>query len=216
ALVAALASAKDAAEEIARGPALGLRAVETGGGRWYLVAFDGPRFLCLTDGLAPEVSTRRVHDAAAASLLQERLEQLVDAAALRRLAAAVGRALARGEEDPDVAASLARVAQAALDLAGWRDAPERVVASVPDLDQASRMHERVRGAYGEFVRASEPLVADQAALAADRVDALRGVEEAAGAAGVGESLARRLGAAMEDCDEGAGAVVAAHVTRLDP
>jgi hypothetical protein len=46
--------------------------------------------------------------------------------------------------------------------------------------------------------------------------ALRGVEEAAGRAGVGESLAQRLGATMEDCDEAAAQVVAAHLTRLHP
>lgn len=214
-LAADLASARDAAEAVARVPALGLRAVETGAGRWYLCAFEGPRFLCLTAALAPEPTSRRVHDAAAASLLQERLEQLVDGEALRALAAAVGRALARGEEDAAVADALGRIAEEALALAAWIEAPERALASVPGLDAASRLHERIRTAYGTFVRASEPLVADQDSLAPERVGALRGVEEAAGAALVGESLAQRLGAVMDDCDEAAAAVVAAHITPLD-
>jgi hypothetical protein len=213
-LAADLASAQRAAEVVANRESLGLRAVETGAGRWYLCAFEGPEFLCLTGALAPEPSERRVRDAAAASLLQERLEQLVDPGALRALAEAVGRALARGEEDRAVAEALGRVAQSALDLAAWREAPERALASVPDLDRATRLHEAVRAAYGAFARASEPLVERQDSLAADRIAALRGVEEAAGAAGVGESLARRLGAAMDDCHEAAGAVVAAHITRL--
>lgn len=215
-LAAQLAAARDAAEAVAQRPSLGLRAVEPGAGRWYLCAFEGPSFLCLTADLAPEASERRTRDAATASLLHERLEQLVDAYLLRDLAAAVGRALARADEDAGVCETLGQVAQAALDLASWREAPERTIASIPDLDAGSRLHERLRGAYRRFVIATDPLVPHQDTLDPDRMAALRGVEEAAGRAGVGESLAQRLGATMEDCDEAAAQVVAAHLTRLHP
>jgi hypothetical protein len=211
ALAADLAGARDRAEDLVGRPTLGLRAIETGAGRWYLCAFPGPTFLCLTGALAPETFERRARDAAAAGLLQERVEQLVDADALQGLAAAAGRALARGDEDAATAGALGAVAEAALELAAWRAAPERALASVPELDHAVRLHEGVRTAYGRFVHASEGLVAGQDSLDAGRVALLRGVEEAAGAAGVGESLARRLGDAMEDCEEAAGQVVSAHV-----
>lgn len=213
---ARLVAAREAADEIAGRPSLGLRAVEPGGGRWYLCAFDGPAFLCLTDGLCPESSARRTRDAAAAGLLYERLEQYLDSDRLRDLVAAVSRVLARGEEGTRTADALAGMAQACLDVAGWMDAPERVIASLPQLDEACRRHEHLRRAYARFVAATDPLVAAQDAIAPDRVAALGGVEEAAGEAGLGESLAQRLGAAMEDCDEAATQVVAAHITPLQP
>jgi len=215
-LVTQLAAAREAAETLAKRPSLGLRAVEPGAGRWYLCAFEGPSFLCLTAELAPEPSMRRTRDAAAASLLHERLEQLVDSGLLRDLAGAVGRALARTDEDAAVCEALGRLAQAALDLAAWRDAPERTIASVPDLDAGSRLHERLRAAYARFVAATDPLVAVQETLDPGRVVGLRGVEEAAGRASVGESLAQRLGATMEDCEDAAALIVAAHITRLHP
>jgi len=214
-LAAQLSAAHAAASALAGREPLGLRAVEPASGRrWYLCAFEGPSFLCLAGGLQAEPSERRARQAAAASLLVERAEQLVDADALRDLARAVGRALAHGAEGDDLAEALGEVAQEALELAAWREAPERALASLPELEAGGRRHERLRAAYGRFVTASDPLVAVQDTLPPALVEALRGLEEAAGAAGVGESLAQRLGAALPDCDEGAGQVVALHLTRL--
>jgi hypothetical protein len=65
------------------------------------------------------------------------------------------------------------------------------------------------------VAATDPLVAVQDTLDPERMAALRAVEEAAGEAEIGESLARRLGAAMEDCDAAATEVVVAHITRTE-
>jgi hypothetical protein len=207
-----LAQAHAAAESVARRAPLGLRAVDPGQGRWYLCAFDGPAFLCLTAALEPETSARRIRDVAAAGLLAERREQYVDPDRLRALAAAASRVVARGEEDTVTIEALVNLAHEALDLAGWADAPERAVAALVDLDEAARRHERVRSIYGRFVSATDSLVAVQDTLDADRMAALRAVEEAAGEAEIGESLAHRLGAAMEDCDAAAAEVVAAHLT----
>jgi hypothetical protein len=216
-LVEALGAARDAAAAVAGRPALGVRAVEPARGRRsYLCAFEGPAFLCLDDRLAAERDARRVREAASASLIWEHVESLVDAELLRDLAAAIGRLLARGGDPPEVAASLEVVAARALELARWRDDPARAVASVPDLDAAIALQERLVGAYRRFLRASEPLVAVQDRLDAGLVDALREVEERAGPAGASERLADRLAAAMPETEDGAGQVVRAHVTRLTP
>jgi hypothetical protein len=210
-----LTAARAAAENIADRAPLGLRAVEPGRGRWYLCAFDGPQFLCLTGDLVPERSSREIRDAAAAGLLYERLEQYVDGERLRELAAAASRVVARGEEDAAAIDALVSLAHEALGLAEWSDAPERIVAALANLDEASRRHERVRLAYSRFVAATDRLVAVQDTLDPERMAALRAVEEAAGEAEIGESLARRLGAAMDDCDAAAAQVVAAHITRTE-
>lgn len=126
----------------------------------------------------------------------------------------MGRALVAPPGGPEVAAALEAVAARALELAAWREEPRRVVASVPALDDAILLQERLMLAYGRFVHASEPLVAVQDTLPGEAVEALRAVEEAAGRAGAGERLADRLAAAMPECDEGAGQVVAVHLTRL--
>jgi hypothetical protein len=213
--VASLEAARDAATELAGRAPLGLRAVEPAlGRRSYLCAFEGPSFLCLSGDLAAERDLRRARESASASLLWECLEALVDAQALRDLAAAIGRLLALGGDPPEVAQALERVAARALELAAWRDAPERALASVPGLDQASALQERLLGAYRSFVRASEPLVAVQDTLPAELVEALRTVEESAARAGAAERLAERLSAAMPECEEGADQVVGAHLTRL--
>jgi hypothetical protein len=215
-LVERLGAARDAATALAGRPAIGVRAVEPAHGRRsYLCAFEGPAFLCLDDRLAAVRDARRVREAASASLLWEQVESLVDAASLRDLAAAVGRLLARGGDPPEVAASLEVVAARALDLARWRDDPARAVASVPDLDTATALQERLVGAYRRFLRASEPLVEVQDRLDAGLVDALRDVEQSAGPAGAAERLADRLGAAMPETEHGADQVVRAHLTRLD-
>lgn len=207
-----LAAAHAAAEAIGGRVPLGLRAVEPGQGRWYLCAFDGPAFLCLTADLVPETSARRIRDVAAAGLLGERREQYVDPDHLRALAAAASRVVARADEDAVTIDTLVTLAHEALDLAQWADAPERVVVALVDLDEASRRHERVRSLYARFVSATDSLVPVQDTLDPARKAALRALEEAAGEAGIGESLARRLGAAMEDCDAAAAEVVVAHLT----
>jgi hypothetical protein len=215
ALVDDLGAARDAATAVAGRPPLGVRAVEAAhGGRTYLCAFEGPAFLCLDARLAPERDARRVREAAAASLLWERVESLIDAAALRDLAGAIGRLLARGGEPPEVAASLEVVAARALELARWRDDSLRALASVPELDRAIALQERLVGAYRRFLRASEPLVEEQDRLDPGLVEALGDVERSAGPAGASERLAERLAAALPEGEDGADQVVRAHVTRL--
>lgn len=214
-LVARLSSARSAAAGLAGRDPLGVRAVEPAEGRRsYLVAFEGPAFLCLAHDMTAEVDERRAREAASASLLWETVEGLVDSAALRGLVSAIGRLLALGDDPPGVAGTLEVVATRALELAAWRDEPARALASLPALDQAVALHERLVGAYALFIRASEPLVAVQETLSPDLIAALREVEESAGRAGAAERLADRLAGAMPDCEEGAGQIVAAHLTRL--
>jgi hypothetical protein len=214
-LLADLVAARDAAEALAGRPSAGVRAVEPSvGHRWYLCAFVGPAFLCLTAQLEPERDERRVRRVAVASLLYEQAEMLVDAEALRELARAAGRLLASGPEPGEVADAAGAVADEALGLAAWRDAPERALASLPDVEWAGVRHERVRAAYTRFVTATEPLVTMQDELSADLVARLRGLEEAAGRAGVAEDLTARLGAAVPACDNGADEILAAHLTAL--
>ena len=215
ALVGRLEAARDAADRIAARPPVGLRAVEAEPGRRsYVAAFEGPAFLCLADDLSAELSARRAREAASASLLWEYAEAQVDAEALRELARAIGRLLALGGDPVEVTAPLEAVAARALELAAWRDDPLRAVASMPDLDTASRLQERLVGAYARFVRASDPLVERQDTLPAELVGALREVEESAARAGAAERLADQLARALEECDEGAGQMVAANIVRL--
>ena len=54
----------------------------------------------------------------------------------------------------------------------------------------------------------------QDSLDPELIAALRAVEESAGRAGAAERLADRLARAMEECDEGAGQMVAANLVRL--
>jgi hypothetical protein len=215
ALVESLEAARDAAAAAAGRPPIGVRAVESAGGRRsYLCAFEGPGFLCLDEGLAVERDPRRVRESASASLMWEHVEALVDSASLRDLAGAIGRLLARGGDPPEVAETLEVVAARALDLARWREDPARAVASVPQLDRATALQERLLGAYRRFLRASEPLVAVQDRLDAGLVDALGDVERSASPAGAAERLADRLAAALPESQDGADQVVRAHIARL--
>jgi len=214
-LLTELEAARDAAETIAGRAPVGLRAVEPAAERRsYLCAFEGPGFLCLTGELAAETAERRAREVAVAGLLCEVAEEIVDAEALRALAAAAGRLLAMGA-DGDMAESLGGTAEAALALAAWRDAPERALASLPELDAAGRRHDRIREAYAGFVSASAPLVSAQVRLSDEHLGALRALEEAAGHAGIADALTPRLGAAVPSCDQGADEILAAHLTRLD-
>ena len=215
ALVEDLGAARDAATAIAGRPPLGVRAVESAHGRRsYLCAFEGPSFLCLDAGLAAARDPRQVREAAAASLLWEQLESLIDSASLRDLAGAIGRLLARGGDPPEVAETLEVVAARALELARWRDDPARALASVPELDRATALQERLVGAYRRFLRASEPLVEVQDRLDEGLVEALGDVERSAGPAGASERLAERLAAALPEGEDGADQMVRAHITRL--
>ena len=214
-LVEGLSSARDVAAGLSGREPLGVRAVEPAAGRRsYLVAFEGPAFLCLAADLSAEVGERRAREVASASLLWETVETLVDSAALRDLARAVGRFLALGGEPAAVSETLELVAARALDLAAWRDEPLRALASLPALDDGVALHERLVGAYARFVRASEPLVEVQDTLTSEVIAALREVEESAGRAGAAERLADRLAGAMPGCEDGADQMVAAHLTRL--
>lgn len=214
-LVGGLSSARDAAAGLIGRPPLGVRAVEPAAGRRsYLVAFDGPAFLCLAADLTAEGDERRAREAASASLLWETVETLVDSAALRELARAIGRFLAIGGELTAVSQTLEVVATRALELAAWRDEPLRALASLPALDEGVALHDRLSISWSLFVRASEPLVEAQETLSPEVVAALRDVEEGAGRAGAAERLADRLAGAMPGCEDGADQMVAAHLTRL--
>ena len=216
-LVDALGRARDAARALAGDEPLGVRAVEAAPGRRdYLVAFAGPSFLCVDGGLRPADDLRRAREAASASLLWEQVESLVDAAALRALAAAVGRLLALGEDPEGILPILETVAARALELAAWREVPLRALASVPDLDEAVRLHGRLSGAYARFVRTSEPLVAAQDTLSGSLLEGLQALERAAGEAGAAERLADRLAAALPGCEELAGEMLASHLSPLRP
>lgn len=214
ALVVELTEAREAAVRIVGREPLGLRAVEPAPGqRWYLCAFDGPSFLCLDVTLRPEAEHGRIREVASGNLLIERAEGLIDSAELSYLAGAAGRLLAATAEPAEVTASLEAVAQRALEMAAWRESPQREVASVAALDTAIALHERFHRAYGHFVSVSQPLVEKQDELDPELVSGLRVFEEAAGRAGVGDSLARILGQIVEDCAEGAEQVLSSLVVQ---
>jgi len=215
ALVERLGAAADAAGRAAGTAPLGLRAVELAAApAHYVCAFEGPAFLCLGHDLRPVASRHVVQRHAAAGLLWEQLEGMVDGARLTDLAEAGGRLLALGLE-PDAAADAVQdVVQAALRVASWRSSPLRAVASMTQVDVISTLQDRAHRAYVRFVSVTEPLVARQDELSAEMVTALRGFEEAAGAAGVGERLADRIGLMLPACDEGAAEMADAHLTPL--
>lgn len=215
ALLDDLVRAVESAERTTGRTPVGVRAVEPARGRrLYLCAFEGPGFLCLGPDARPEGRASAVREAATVSLLWEHLETLVDADALRAMVGAIGRLLAVGGEPPAVTAHLERVAEHALVLAAWRDEPQRVLASLPALDDAVALQEEVAEWYGRYLVASEPLVEAQGSLAEPLVAALRALEERAAEAGARERLADRLAGAMPECDEAAGQVLQAHLTRL--
>jgi hypothetical protein len=210
-----LGAAHAAAAALAGHEPLGVRAVQWAPAtRAYLCAFNGPAFLCLASDLSAERSLRRAREIAGTGLLWEHLEALVDAPALRDLAAATGRALALGDAPREVMSSLETLAARAIELADWRDRPERALASLVDIDAATATQERLHAAYGLFVRASDPLVEIQERLDPGLVGALRSVEEAAAAARAAERLTELLARSLAESADGADQVVAAHLTPL--
>lgn len=210
-----MAAARDAAEARAGSSMLGLRAVAPGtGGMAWLVAFEGPAFLCLDQALQPAVSLARVRDVAQASLAAEVVEEMVDADALR---AVVPAAAALQEWRGELAAAveaLERAAGNATALADWRGAPERVIASLVALDAAVALQERAHAAYATFVGVTEPLVERQDQLDSRLLAGLSAVEQAAAAAGLGASLGKLMGQGMGGIAEAADEMAASHLTPL--
>lgn len=208
-------AAREAAVAVAGVPMLGLRAVQPGtGGRAWLIALEGPAFLCLDDALDPEPSRARVLDVAQAGLAAELADEAVDAVALRAFrgpAAAMG---AWGADLRAAVAALGRAAEEADALAAWREDPRRVVASLVALDEAAAIQERAHAAYATFAGVTEPLVETQESLEPALLGALVEVERAAEAAGLGASLARMLAEAMPGIVEAADEMARAHVTPL--
>lgn len=214
ALAAALGDAHAMAEAIVGAVPIGVRAVEPASGqRWYLCAFDGPRFLCLDALLRVERDRRRVRQAATCALVVEHVEGLIEQGELDVLASASS-ALATHVEAAELCDALGGLEAAAQALSGWCSAPDRAIASLPALEAGIRIHDAARRHYERFVEGTEPLVAIQDRLADELIAALREVEEAAGRAGIALSLPGAIGQAIEALDAGATEMLAAHVTPL--
>jgi len=208
-------AAREAAVGVAGVPMLGLRPVRPGaGGRAWLVALEGPAFLCLDDALDPEPSLARFRDVAQAGLAAELVDDAVDAHALRAVRPSVEAMAAWASELPAAVEALGRAAGAADELAAWREDPRRVVASLVDIDEAATVQERAHAAYATFAGLTEPLVERQDSLDAALLQALVDVERASDAAGLGASLGKMLAEAMPGIVEAADEMARAHVTPL--
>lgn len=208
-------AAREAAVGVAGVPMLGLRPVRPGaGGRAWLVALEGPAFLCLDDALDPEPSLARFRDVAQAGLAAELVDDAVDAHALRAVRPSVEAMAAWATELPAAVEALGRAADAADELAAWREDPRRVVASLVDIDEAAAVQERAHAAYATFAGLTEPLVERQDSLDAALLQALVDVERASDAAGLGASLGKMLAEAMPGIVEAADEMARAHVTPL--
>lgn len=208
-------AAREAAVGVAGVPMLGLRAVQPGaGGRAWLVALEGPAFLCLDDALDPEASITRFRDVAQAGLAAELADDAVNADALRAFRAPADAMAAWAGEMPAAVEALGRAADAADELAAWRDDPRRIIASLTDLDEAAAVQERAHAGYATFATLTEPLVERQDSLDPALLQALIDVERAADAAGLGASLGKMLAEAMPGIIEAADEMARAHVTPL--
>jgi hypothetical protein len=212
----AMRDAAAAADAAAGRPMLGLRAVRPGtGGLSWLVAFPGPAFLCMDESLRPESSLSRMRDVAQANLACEVVDEMVDAGALRALRPH-GEVLAGVAPHLSAAVdALRRSSDACEALAEWRDAPERIVASLVALDEAVSIQARAHAAYATFASVTEPLVQRQAELAPEVLSALVAVERAAEDAGVGVSLGGALGEGMGGIVEAADEMARGHLTPLN-
>ena len=216
-LAGRLSAATEVADSLAPGrEVLGVRAVDVGPTRrHYLVALSGPRFLCLDDTNHPAVSSRVVREVAAAALLCERVLDEIDIGALHALAQSAGSALATTTGSESVDTTLGDVAERALVLAAWRAAPVRVISSVVDLEDATVLHRGLQDAHAAYLKATEPLAADQSDLPASLVERLAEIDSCAVRAGASAAFSLRLGDWIAECDEGASEIVAAHLTALD-
>ena len=215
ALVARLGDASAQAHATVGSAPVGVRAVEPASGqRWYLCAFDGPRFLCLDATMRVERDRRRVRQAATCALLVEHVEGLIEQGELDILASASS-ALATHVEAVDLRDALGGLAAAAAQLSNWCAAPDRAIASLAALEAGIQIHDAARRQYERFVEGTQPLVAIQDRLADELIAALRDVEEAAGRAGIAGAIPGAIAQAMQTLDTGAAEILAAHVTPLD-
>lgn len=215
ALVARLGDASAQAHATVGSAPVGVRAVEPASGqRWYLCAFDGPRFLCLDATMRVERDRRRVRQAATCALLVEHVEGLIEQGELDILASASS-ALATHVEAMDLRDALGGLAAAAEQLSNWCAAPDRAIASLAALEAGIQIHDAARRQYERFVEGTQPLVAIQDRLADELITALRDVEEAAGRAGIAGAIPGAIAQAMQALDTGAAEILAAHVTPLD-
>ena len=213
ALVDELRAAQSEAARIVGAPARGTRVVDLApGARWYLCAFEGPAFVCLTADRQPESDPHSVHQVAACALLVEHAESLVDGGELEVLAAVARRLV--GQLDGEADGVLGAIDEGALALGAWSAAPARAIASLPALDTAVRLHDALRAAYERFVELTEPLVARQSELPGELVTSLQELDEAAGRSGAAQSLGAAIAEAMDPVSAGADEIVAAHVPRL--
>ena len=191
---------------------LGVRAIEVAEGqRAYLVAFDGPRFLAVNQDMAPISTPATIRMIASAALLVERAEDEIDVASLHALAKAGGRLIAGGELEGVLGDAVHAVAEAALRLGAWRGAPGRVVASLPEIDQAALLHERLRGCWASFTRLSGPLAEHQDDLSASLVAGLSDLEACAAACAANVPLTGRLTEWLDDCNDGADQILASYM-----
>ncbi len=214
-LVTALGDARAQAQSVVGDGVTGVRAVEPAPDlRWYLCAFDGPRFLCLDADLEVERDPRRVHQAATCVLLVEHAETLVEQGELDILAAAAS-SLGAHVEGAELRDALSALHASAQELAHWRAALERAVASLPQLEVGIRLHDLARRQYERYVEGTEPLVAIQDRLADALVASLRELEEAAGRARIARPLSASIAEAMQALDAGAAEIVAKHIVPFD-
>ena len=215
-LVARLEAARTSAERYAGRPPLGLREVELAmGARTYLCAFTGPRFLCLSDVGMPVTDAHVVQRSATVSLVWEQLEAEVDLSRLGELSGAAARVLAVTNEPAAMSDAIGATAEHAMAIAQWRESPLRAIASLTQIDVLFALQERAHRAYAQFVRTSEPLVAQQDRMTPELVAALGAFEQTAIAAGLGMRLADRLGVVVSACDQAAVEIVAAHLAPLE-
>jgi hypothetical protein len=215
-LIADLERAQAAAAAFAGEAPLGVRAVEAAPGRRaYLCAFTGPRFLCLDDAMGPARELESVRAVAACALLVEHAEGLIDGGEFDLLAAACV-SLSGAVEANDLGRVLNGLQGTARQLSEWCAAPERAVASLAAVDQASSLHDEARRWYERFLEGTEPLVEMQDRLSDELIAGLKEVDEAAARSGVTQPIASAIAQAMEALDAGAQEMVDVSVVPLVP
>ncbi|MEZ5081454.1 MAG: hypothetical protein R2878_12530 [Thermoleophilia bacterium] len=214
ALLARQQRAHAAALRVAGREPLGLRIIDLGDGNPHtLCAFAGPGFLCLRSDDTPQPDRRHVVRHAAAGLLWEHVEGLVDAARFEALATAGGRLRALALPQ-DVADAVDSVVEQTIPIVHWRTSPLRAVVDMSQLDVLTARHTEANRAFSRFVSATDPLAEEQSALDAALVSALGDFERAAVDSGVTERLADVINAALVACDDAANEMADAHLTPL--
>ena len=138
-----MGAAQAAAEALAGRPMAGLRAVRPGtGGRAWMVAFDGPEFLCLDHSLAPVDDIARVRDVAQALLAAEVVDEMVDAPALRAMRPHV-EVLARFESPPPDTETTAAASPGSVRTHDATAEHVRLVSALVDVAAIRRQRPRV-------------------------------------------------------------------------